>query len=210
MSVFITIEGMGGAGKSTQMRLLLDYLTQQGFPCLSTREPGGTPLGERIREVLLDPAFAPMSVITQGLLFAAGRAEHCKAVIMPALQARKVVISSRYVDANMVYQGVAGGLPMDFLSLINEMATGSLKPHRTILLDLPPEVARLRKKAGATDEVSSQEIWFDQQVREGYLELARLEPRRVKVVDAFKSVEAVQDEVRRLVDEILPRRTRDM
>lgn len=203
LAVFITFEGVDGAGKSTQLKLLMEYLQERGVEYIFTREPGGTPLAERIREVLLDPAHTGMSVITEAYLYAASRADHVSQVVRPALQSGKVVICDRYVDSSMVYQGFAGGMPLDFLSQINEMATGSLKPHRTIVLDLTPEVARERRGA---DRMEQKSEWFHRQVREGYLELAKAEPRRVKLVDASGTVEAVQAEVRKLVDEVLPRR----
>lgn len=206
MAVFITFEGVDGAGKSTQLELLLGYLKEQGVDFVFTREPGGTPLAERIREILLDPAHTGMSVITEAFLFAAGRADHVAKVVRPALEAGKVVISDRFVDSSMVFQAFAGGLPPEFVASINEMATGSLKPHRTIVLDLSPEVARQRRSANGEDRIEQKADGYHQQVREGYQELARVEPRRVKLVDASQSVEAVQAEIRRLVDEILPRR----
>lgn len=206
MAVFITVEGVDGAGKSTQLQLLLQHLQARGVDHVFTREPGGTPLAERIRDILLDPANQGMSVIAEALLFAASRAEHVKLVIRPAMEAGKVVICDRYVDSSMVYQGYAGGLPLAFVSHINEMATGALKPHRTIILDLEPEVARERRAASGLDRIEQKDEWYHQQVREGYLELAQGEPRRVKIVDASRSVEAIQAEIRRLVDEVLPRR----
>jgi dTMP kinase len=206
LAVFITLEGVDGAGKSTQVRLLLQYLDEKGISYLYTREPGGTPLAERIRELLLDPAYQGMSVITEAYLYAAARADHVNQVIRPALMEGRVVICDRYVDASMVYQGYAGGMPMDLLSKINEMATGALKPHRTIILDVPPEVARLRRGDRADDRMEQKGDWFQEQVREGYLELAKAEPRRVKIVDASRGIDEVQAEIRRLVDEVLPRR----
>jgi dTMP kinase len=162
-------------------------------------------MAERIRDILLTPAHGGMSVISEAFLFAAGRADHVNNVIRPALQAGKVVICDRYVDSSMVYQGYAGGMPLDLLSAINEMATGSLKPHRTIVLDLAPELARERRAAMADDRIEEKGEWFHSQVREGYQELARAEPRRVKLVDASGDVESVQAQVRRLVDDVLPR-----
>lgn len=206
MAVFISFEGVDGAGKSTQLKLLLEYLTQQGVDFVFTREPGGTPLAEQIRRLLLDPAHSEMSVITEAFLFAAGRADHVNQVIRPALLAGKVVICDRFVDASLVYQGSAGGLPVDFLTQINEMATGALKPHRTIVLDLAPEVAAERRRATADDRIEQKELWYHEQVRQGYLDLAQAEPRRVKVIDASGSVDEVQKQIRRLVDELLPRR----
>ncbi|HWI50642.1 MAG TPA: dTMP kinase [Symbiobacteriaceae bacterium] len=206
MAVFITFEGVDGAGKGTQLRLLLEYLQEKGINYIFTREPGGTPLAERIREILLDPANTGMSVITEALLFAAGRADHVTNVIRPALEAGQNVICDRYVDSSMVYQALAGGLPPEFVKGINEMATGGLKPHRTIMLDIPPEVARARRGVNGPDRIEQKDEWYHEQVREGYLEQAQAEPRRFKVVDASGSVESVQAQVRKLVDEVLPRR----
>lgn len=204
MAVFISFEGVDGSGKSTQLRLVLEYLRERGIDYLFTREPGGTPLAERIRDVLLDPAYTGMSVVTEALLFAAGRADHVNNVIRPALEAGKVVICDRYVDSSLVYQGFAGGLPVEFLAQINEMATGALKPHRTIVLDLSPDVARQRMGSEGMDRMEQKDDWFHRQVREGYLELSSAEPRRVKIVDASGTVESVQATIRALVDELLP------
>lgn len=206
MAVFITFEGVDGAGKSTQLELLLKHLNSTGLDYIYTREPGGTDLAERIRSLLLDPAYSGMSVVTEAFLFAASRADHVNRVIRPALQAGKSVICDRFVDSSMVYQGYAGGMPPEFVAQINEMATGALKPHRTIVLDLPLEVARERLAAGGADRMEQKSEWFHEQVRAGYLELAKAEPRRIKIVDASGSVEAVQAEIRQLVDEVLPRR----
>lgn len=206
MAAFISFEGVDGAGKSTQLKLLLQFLEDQGVDYVFTREPGGTPLAEKIRTILLDPANVGMSVIAEALLFAAGRAEHVRDVIRPALEAGKVVICDRFVDSSIVYQAYAGGLPVEFVTQINEMATGGLKPHRTIVFDLPPEVAAARRPAEECDRIEQKDLWYHEQVRQGYLELAQAEPRRVKLVSAADSVEAVQARVRQLVQEVLPRR----
>lgn len=208
MSVFISFEGVDGAGKSTQLQLLREYLAEKGVDCVFTREPGGTPIAEKIRQLILDPANTGMSVITEAFLYAASRCEHVNSVIRPALLAGKVVVSDRYVDASLVYQGLAGGLPVEFLAQINEMATGALKPHRTIVLDLSPEAAAARRAGAGTeaDRMEQKDVWFHEQVRQGYIDLAQAEPRRVKLVDASGSVEAVQTQIRKWVDEVLPRR----
>lgn len=206
MSVFISFEGVDGAGKSTQLKLLLEYLDEKGIPYVFTREPGGTLIAERIRELLLDPANAGMSVITEALLFAASRAEHVSQVIRPALLAGKVVVCDRYIDSSLVYQGAAGGLSADFINRINEVATGALRPDRTILLDLSTEVAAARKTANAeADRMEQKEMAFHRQVRQAYRNLAEDEPLRVKLVDASGSVQDVQAQIRRLVDEVLSR-----
>lgn len=206
MAVFITFEGLDGAGKGTQLQLLLEYLTEKGVDFVFTREPGGTELAERIRELVLSPANAGMSIISEAFLFAAARTDHVNRVVRPALEAGRNVICDRYVDSSLVYQGYAGGLPVDFVAQINEMATGGVKPHRTIMLDLPRSVARDRISAEGADRIEQKDDWYHQQVRDGYLELAKAEPRRVKVVDASGTVEAVQAQIRKLVDEVLPRR----
>ncbi|HWI62010.1 MAG TPA: dTMP kinase [Symbiobacteriaceae bacterium] len=206
MAVFISFEGVDGAGKGTQIDLLLQYLQERGINFMFTREPGGTPLAERIRELLLSPVYSGMSVVTEALLFAAQRADHVANVIRPALESGQTVICDRYVDSSMVYQALAGGLPQEFVSGINEMATGGLKPHRTIMLDVPPEVARSRRGVNGPDRIEQKDEWYHQQVREGYLELAKAEPRRFRIVDASGSVESVQEQIRKLVDEVLPRR----
>jgi len=206
LAVFITFEGVDGAGKGTQIRLLLEYLQEKGANYIFTREPGGTPLAERIREILLDPAHAGMSVITEALLFAAQRADHTAGVIRPALDAGRNVICDRYVDSSIVYQALAGGLPHEFVAGINEMATGGLKPHRTIVLDISPEVARSRRGVNGPDRIEQKDEAYHEQVRDGYLELARAQPRRYKIVDASRPVEEVQAQIRMLVDEIMPRR----
>lgn len=205
MSVFIAFEGVDGAGKSTQLKLLFQYLNERGIEYIFTREPGGTPLAEEIRNLVLSPAYQDVSVVTEAFLFAAGRADHVQRVIRPALAEKKVVISDRYVDASLVYQGFAGGLPVEFVAQINDMATGSLKPHRTIVLDLPWAIAKERMGPDR-DRIEQKAQWFHEQVREGYRELAEAEPRRIKLVDASGTPEQIHEQVRRLVDEILPRR----
>lgn len=207
VALFLSFEGVDGAGKSTQLELLLEYLKGKRIDFIFTREPGGTPLGEQIREILLDPKNAGMSIITEALLFAAIRTEHVNRVIRPALEAGKVVICDRFVDSSLVYQGLAGGLPLDFIQQINEMATGALKPHRTIVLDIDPNLALQRKSPGMEDRIEQKSLRYHQLVREGYQELAKAEPRRIKIVDASGSVDEVQRQIRTLVDEVLPRRT---
>jgi len=189
--------------------MLGEFLTEQGYDFVHTREPGGTPVSEQVRRVILDPANH-MGIIAEALLYAAARAELVAQVIRPALDAGKVVICDRFVDSSLVYQGMAGGLPVEWVAQINEMATGGLKPHRTLLFDLPAEEAMRRKMAqtGATglDRLEGRDAAYYQAVRDGYLELAQAEPRRIKVLNAAQPVDVLQAEVRRLVLEMLPRR----
>jgi dTMP kinase len=207
LAVFITIEGLDGSGKTTQVKLLLEYLDQNHIPYIYTREPGGTDLAEKIRTLLLSPEQRGMSVVTEALLYAAARADHVQRVIRPALADGKHVICDRFVDSSIVYQGYAGGLPPDFVRQVNEMATGLLKPHRTIVLDVTAEAAQGRRKAsGALDRMEEKDAAFHELVRDGYLELAKSEPRRVKVVDASQPADRVHQQVCKLVDEVLSRR----
>lgn len=206
MPVFITLEGIDGSGKSTQFQLLTAYLQAQGHDFVATREPGGTPLGEQIRRLILDPANS-MTVHTEAFLYASARAELVANVIRPALQAGHNVVSDRYVDSSIAYQAYGRGLPPEFVAMINEMATGALRPHRTIVLDLPvTEALRRRPVASHRDRLERLDANFFERVREAYLDLAAGEPGRVKLVDATRGVEAVQADVRRLVEEIWPKR----
>lgn len=185
--LFITFEGPEGAGKSTQVTLLAEWLRARGLEAYTTREPGGTPLGREIRRLLLSQ---DMSAETEYLLYSADRAEHVRKVVLPALEEGKIVISDRYLDSSLAYQGYGRGLPLDWLRQVAAGAVGSLRPHRTILLDLPPEagLARLEQH----DRLEQEHLEFHQRVRGGYLQLARGEPARYLVVDATQSQQAVQ------------------
>ncbi|MCL4454638.1 MAG: dTMP kinase [Deinococcus sp.] len=185
--LFITFEGPEGAGKSTQVTLLAEWLRARGLEAYTTREPGGTPLGREIRRLLLSQ---DMSAETEYLLYSADRAEHVRKVVLPALEEGKIVISDRHLDSSLAYQGYGRGLPLDWLRQVAAGAVGSLRPHRTILLDLPPEagLARLEQH----DRLEQEHLEFHQRVRGGYLQLARGEPARYLVVDATQSQQAVQ------------------
>lgn len=185
--LFITFEGPEGAGKSTQVTLLAEWLQARGLEVYTTYEPGGTPLGREIRRLLLSQ---DMSAETEYLLYSADRAEHVRKVVLPALEQGKIVISDRHLDSSLAYQGYGRGLPLDWLRQVAAGAVGSLRPHRTILLDLPPEagLARLEQH----DRLEQEHLEFHQRVRGGYLQLARGEPARYLVVDATQSQQAVQ------------------
>lgn len=205
MPVFITLEGIDAAGKSTQLKLLVEYLKAQSRDFVQTREPGGTPMGEQLRDVLLS-AQNRLTVHTEAFLFAAARAELVDQVIRPALLAGRSVVCDRYIDSSLAYQGYGRGLPVEFVRSINQMGTGDLWPHRTILLDMPIQVALERKASGEKDRLEQLDTGFYQRVREGFLELAEEEPRRIKVVDATGTREEVHRQVIRLVEEIWPKR----
>ena len=194
---FVAFEGGEGAGKSTQVRLLAEALAAQGLEVVTTREPGGTPSGAAIRSILLDPA-TQLSPRAEALLYAADRAHHVATVIRPALERGAVVITDRYVDSSLAYQGAGRTLAQSEVANISAWATEGLVPDFTVLLDLDPEVGLAR--AGDPDRLEAEPLDFHRRVRAGFLDLARAEPHRYAVVAAERSPEAVFDDVRTAVD----------
>jgi dTMP kinase len=202
---FITIEGPEGSGKTTQAERLLADVRRAGLPVALVREPGGTAVGERIRDLLLDadPASVPIGPRTDALLFNAARAQLVSDVIQPKLDAGWLVISSRFSDSTLAYQGYGAGLALDDLRSIERFATGGLRPDRTILLDLPVEIGLARKRGiEETRFESSFAVTFHRRVREGFLALARDEPDRFVVLDARQPVAAVAAELRSAVQDV--------
>lgn len=203
---FITLEGPDGAGKSTQVKLLAQYFSSRGLTAVVTREPGGTPVAEKIREILLNPENQEITNRTEVLLYAAARAQHVEELIEPALTAGKMVICDRFIDSTLAYQGYGRGWDLDFLQKVNQIATGGWEPDLTILLDLPSEVGIGRihsNRKGGGDRLEQQDFDFHRRVRQGYLELAEKFPQRIKVVPAQESVDVVWQMVRRLADRLL-------
>lgn len=182
--LFITFEGSEGAGKSTQLARLVEALQGVGIAAVVTREPGGTPFGTRVREVLLDPEL-DMHALPEFLLYSASRAQLVQDVIRPALERGEVVICDRYFDSSLAYQGAGRGLPLSLLQSVTREVTGGLKPDLTILLDLDP-VTGLERAArrGQPDRLERADLSFHQRVRQGFLDLARQEPQRFTVLDA--------------------------
>ncbi len=203
---FITFEGVDGSGKSTQMRLLVAALRAQKCEVLTTREPGGTPVGLKLRAALLD-AHEEVDPLTELLVFAADRAQHVRRVLRPALAAGQIVISDRYADATVAYQGAGRGFSPELISQIVQLATEGLKPDLTLLFDLPIEEsgARTRRRAEGKhksetgDRLDSEDVAFHTRVREAYLRLAAAEGDRFRVVQSAGSVEDTQSQVRRIV-----------
>lgn len=200
---FISLEGIDGAGKTTQIELLCQKLAKLGFSVVAVREPGSTPLSEKIRELLLDVRSQDISPLAESFLYAAARAQLVAEVIRPALTEGKVVIADRYFDSTIAYQGYGRGIDVEFLRQLNLLATGGLMPCLTILLDLPPEEGMVRRGGLPPDRLEKEGIDFQRAVREGYLTLSRSEPDRIKVVDARLQVEDVHEQVVRLVLERL-------
>jgi len=212
---FITFEGIDGSGKSTQLRLLNNFLRANGFNPLITREPGGTPVGLRLRAALLD-ATEEVDPLTELLVFAADRAQHVRRVIRPALESGQVVISDRYADATVAYQGAGRGFSPELIAEIVQLATEGLKPDLTVLFDVEIEESTNRTTRRSTGKSSStktgrdrldiEDAEFHTRVRDAYLELARGEPERIKIVDASGPVEHTQERVKEVVVSFLKSR----
>ena len=200
---FITFEGIDGSGKSTQLRLLANYLKEVGCEVLLTREPGGTPVGVRLRGALLD-AHEEVDPLSELLVFAADRAQHVRRILRPAIAAGKVIISDRYADATVAYQGAGRGFSPELIVEIVQLATEGLKPDLTVLFDLSVEdsIARTSRRANAKnkgDRLDAEASDFHVRVRNAYLEIARVEPERVKVVETNRPVEETHQRVKQIV-----------
>jgi dTMP kinase len=208
---FISFEGIDGSGKSTQLRLLAEYLTQQARDIVLTREPGGTPLGLRLRATLLD-AQEHVDPLTELLVFAADRAQHVRVLLRPALAAGQVVLSDRYADATVAYQGAGRGFSPELIAEIVQLATEGLKPDLTLLFDLSVAdcAARTKRRSDRnekSDRLDAEDAEFHTRVRDAYLRIAAAEPQRVRVIETGGPVEETQARVRSVVLEFLERRT---
>lgn len=206
---FITFEGSEGCGKSTQVGRFVERLQSGGIEVVQTREPGGTAVGEKIRELLqFDAGAAGLSDESELLLFAASRAQLVREVILPALESGKWVVADRFLDSTTVYQGVARGLDPEAVEKINEFAVGRAIPDLTILLDLDATTGHGRAVAasgGKADRMEAQPPAFFESVRQGYLDLARKEPDRIAVIDASSGVDEIAEEIGRVFEERLER-----
>ncbi|MER6402226.1 dTMP kinase [Streptomyces viridosporus] len=200
---FIALEGGDGAGKSTQAEALAEWIRSKGHEVVLTREPGATPVGKRLRSILLDVSSAGLSHRAEALLYAADRAEHIDTVVRPALERGAVVISDRYIDSSVAYQGAGRDLSPTEIARINRWATDGLVPHLTVLLDVAPEIARERFTE-APDRLESEPAEFHARVRAGFLTLAAADPGRYLVVDAGQEPEAVTTVIRHRLDQVLP------
>lgn len=199
---FITLEGRDGSGKTTQVKLLCEYLSRRGTDFICTWEPGGTRIGEHIRRILVDPELDEMTGPTEALLFAASRAQLVRQVIRPALDAGRHVISNRYVDSSLAYQAFGTGLDLELVRTINDIATDGLKPDLTILFDLEAG-AEPERMSDKHDRIERRGVEFMDRVRNGYLALARMEPDRFAVVQAGHEIHEIHARVVALVDRVL-------
>ncbi len=196
---FITLEGIDGAGKSTHVGGIVDLLRERGKDVVVTREPGGTPLGEKLRTLLLSQ---PMHVETEALLMFAARREHIAQVIAPALAAGRWVLSDRFTDATYAYQGAGRGMAKDRIAALERWAQNELRPDLTIVFDAPVEVALARLAKAPADRFEREGRGFFERVRAGYLERAAAEPRRLRVVDGSKPLVEVQKEIAEIISTI--------
>ena len=205
--MFITIEGIEGSGKTTQIKYLVEYFESQGKQCVTTREPGGTAIGNKIRSILLDPESKDIEPTAELLLYMADRAQHINSVVKPALAAGRIVLCDRYFDATVVYQGFARGLDIDIITRLHAILFDDLKPDHTLLLDLAPGVGLARawkqlnsgQRANGESRFEEETLAFHEKVRNGYLELARREPDRFRIIDATRDAQQVQADIQKVL-----------
>jgi dTMP kinase len=209
--MFITLEGIEGSGKTTQIGRLVKYLEARQIECVATRQPGGTPIGETIRSILLDPANSALKPMTELLLYMADRAQHIFELIKPCLEAGKTVVCDRYFDATLVYQGFARGLSIELIGELHKLLFDDLKPDVTLLLDLSPRLGLGRawqqlatgQRSDDESRFEAEKVAFHEKVRAGYLELARLEPDRFRIIDADQTQDEVFAAISKVVSSLL-------
>jgi dTMP kinase len=206
--IFITFEGPERCGKSTHSRLAADFLRKEGYDVVFTREPGGTDVGNRIRDVLLRLKKIRISALTEMLLFEASRAEHVRRVIAPALGKKKIVVCDRFNDATVVYQGYAGLVPLEQIRKVETVSVAGMTPDVTILLDIPATRGLGKIDPHKKDRMESKDLSFHKRVRSGYLELARRNRKRIKVIRTRDTIDRTFEEVRREVISVVQRYTR--
>lgn len=206
---FITFEGIDGTGKTTQLKALESHLRARGRSCVVTREPGGTPLGNLIRQILLEVDKQPIAPPTELFLYLADRAQHVQDVIVPALKEGKMVLCDRYTDSTLAYQGYGRGIDLGLLRQLNECADGGVRPDLTFLLDCPVTLGlsrtarrRLAVPAGKTveDRFEREKLDFHERVRAGFLDLARADAQRFRIINAARSVADVAQEIGEIID----------
>ena len=206
--LFIVMEGPDGSGKTTQINLLKEYLEEAGYECLITREPGGTVIGEEIRQLILNPEHKEMSPVTEMLLYAASRAQLVHEVIGPALEEGKIVISDRFVDSSIVYQGIARKLGISTVSAVNAPGIGIYRPNGIFFIDLSEaEGLRRKKEQKNLDRMEQEGIDFHHMVSEGYRKVLSGRPEVMKI-DGGRSIDTIQKKIRNHVDELLKKKNR--
>ncbi len=200
--LFITLEGGDGAGKSTQIDFITRFFEEKGLVVLHTREPGGTQISEKLRDILLDRENCEMTAVTEMLIYAAARAQHVREKIVPALERGEIVICDRFTDSSVAYQAFGRGLG-DMVGEVNSYATGGLVPDITFWMDIDPQAGKARaSKAGELDRLEIEKMDFHYRVYEGYRTLCDREPDRIKRIDASQSVEEIRDHIFSYLDEL--------
>jgi len=209
LSLFITFEGVEGSGKTSQIQRLKKYLTEKGIPCRITREPGGCPIGEKVRKILLNPDHREMVPTTELFLYEAARAQHVKEVLKPFLKKGGVILCDRFCDATLAYQGYGRRIELKWIDRLNRLSSQGIKPDVTFLLDCPSDVGLNRAlqrnralKQEREERFEREEIQFHRRVRKGYLAIARKEPHRVKVIDTREGEEKVFEKIRKIIDNL--------
>lgn len=198
--LFITFEGPDGCGKTTQMKLLAEYIEKKGKEVVLTREPGGKGLGEKVREILLN-YDGEVSDRCESFLFLADRAQNIDIIVNPAVKEGKIVLCDRHIDSTVAYQGYGRGLNIDRINMLNNLATNGKKPDLTLVFDVDVETS-MKRVGKEKDRMESAGIDFHNRVRKGYLELAKQEPKRIKVLDATKSIEEIHKDVINILAEV--------
>ena len=198
--LFITFEGPDGCGKTTQMKLLAEYFKKKGKEVVLTREPGGKGLGEKVREILLN-YDGEVSDRCESFLFLAYRAQNIDIIVNPAVKEGKIVLCDRHIDSTVAYQGYGRGLNIDRINMLNNLATNGKKPDLTLVFDVDVETS-MKRVGKEKDRMESAGIDFHNRVRKGYLELAKQEPKRIKVLDATKSIEEIHKDVINILAEV--------
>ena len=201
---FITFEGGEGCGKTTHSKKIKKYLESKGHKVILTHEPGGTPFGRKLREILLSKG-SRLSPLTELMLFCADRAEHVKEVVLPALEKGKIVICDRFIDSTVAYQIYGRGLPEDLVRYLNAVSSYALTPDLTFLLDVSPEtgIKRAAKEKGGRDRFESEKMDFHKRIRAAYLDIAKFSGPRVKVIDSQKDISSVESEIKGHLDRFL-------
>jgi dTMP kinase len=202
--LFLTFEGLDGSGKSTHLRRASEWLAQRGIPHLVTKEPGGTPLGDAVRAIFLDPRWGTVDGVVELLLVFASRRQHLLEVIEPALSAGQHVLCDRFTDSTRAYQGYGRGVPLAVIDQVDQLATGGRRPDHTLLFDLPGEAARARghspgrRGRGEADRLDAEDLAFYERVRRGFLETAERDPR-FEILDSSGPVAATEERMRRIL-----------
>lgn len=202
--LLITVEGTDGAGKTTQIKLMEKYLVDKGYEVVLIREPGGSKIGEQIRNVILDPNNVEMAKITEMLLYASSRAQLVEETIKPKLFQNKIIICDRFVDSSLVYQGVARGIGIELVKMVNDIALNGLTPDITFFLDVDPQTALHRRlTATKADRIESEKVDFHIRVYEGYKKISSMYGNRIKPIDANRKSEEIFEDIKILLGNIL-------